>query len=171
MIRRPPRSTLFPYTTLFRSAARRRRSAPRPRSGAPARRDGSSGLLNAASPPSLGSRAGEEVGGHLDAAYRVRSFHGGSYPAPARLSTAQNRRWTANGGSSLRPRGPSPNFEGGVVGAGRRDGAEFEATDGFPPRPAAREALSPARPFARSSRRRATPPPTSGEGWLRGMVQ
>src|SRR5205823_9822539 len=27
MIRRPPRSTLFPYTTLFRSAARRRRSS------------------------------------------------------------------------------------------------------------------------------------------------
>src|SRR5688500_19327468 len=39
------------------------------------------------------------------------------------------------------------------------------AWEGFPPRPAAREALSPARPFARSSRRRATPPPTSGEGW------
>src|SRR3712207_7036686 len=42
MIRRPPRSTLFPYTTLFRSPARRgpllrggaaleRRTAPRPR--------------------------------------------------------------------------------------------------------------------------------------------
>src|SRR5689334_24131056 len=34
MIRRPPRSTLFPYTTLFRSierAARARRSAPAPR--------------------------------------------------------------------------------------------------------------------------------------------
>src|SRR2546426_1520244 len=34
MIRRPPRSTLFPYTTLFRSRATRsssrRRSAPRP---------------------------------------------------------------------------------------------------------------------------------------------
>src|SRR6202051_5263884 len=34
MIRRPPRSTLFPYTTLFRSAALvvllRNRSAPRP---------------------------------------------------------------------------------------------------------------------------------------------
>src|SRR2546426_6914498 len=29
MIRRPPRSTLFPYTTLFRSAVR-----PRPRGGA-----------------------------------------------------------------------------------------------------------------------------------------
>src|ERR1017187_10657087 len=27
MIRRPPRSTLFPYTTLFRSPARRRRRA------------------------------------------------------------------------------------------------------------------------------------------------
>src|SRR3712207_8338814 len=29
MIRRPPRSTLFPYTTLFRSAARGRRGARR----------------------------------------------------------------------------------------------------------------------------------------------
>src|SRR2546426_8155635 len=28
MIRRPPRSTLFPYTTLFRSTARRRRRRP-----------------------------------------------------------------------------------------------------------------------------------------------
>src|SRR6266704_4332993 len=34
MIRRPPRSTLFPYTTLFRStrASRRRPRSPRPRS-------------------------------------------------------------------------------------------------------------------------------------------
>src|SRR2546427_4831321 len=29
MIRRPPRSTLFPYTTLFRSRAPRRRRSPR----------------------------------------------------------------------------------------------------------------------------------------------
>src|SRR2546430_10087721 len=29
MIRRPPRSTLFPYTTLFRSRVRRRRGGPR----------------------------------------------------------------------------------------------------------------------------------------------
>src|SRR2546422_6129646 len=28
MIRRPPRSTLFPYTTLFRSSRRRRRARP-----------------------------------------------------------------------------------------------------------------------------------------------
>src|SRR3989442_7737989 len=33
MIRRPPRSTLFPYTTLFRSRGRRGRNAPPPRSG------------------------------------------------------------------------------------------------------------------------------------------
>src|SRR5258708_21754992 len=30
MIRRPPRSTLFPYTTLFRSAAAKRSSVPQP---------------------------------------------------------------------------------------------------------------------------------------------
>src|SRR5438067_10256562 len=35
MIRRPPRSTLFPYTTLFRSRRRsRRESCPRARRGA-----------------------------------------------------------------------------------------------------------------------------------------
>src|SRR3712207_7177051 len=32
MIRRPPRSTLFPYTTLFRSPALQGRGAPRSRS-------------------------------------------------------------------------------------------------------------------------------------------
>src|SRR2546427_8550524 len=37
MIRRPPRSTLFPYTTLFRSAPRRRSDAQRWRVGAPSR--------------------------------------------------------------------------------------------------------------------------------------
>src|SRR3712207_7715451 len=36
MIRRPPRSTLFPYTTLFRSAVERARD--RPRRGAPRER-------------------------------------------------------------------------------------------------------------------------------------
>src|ERR1043166_1317476 len=41
MIRRPPRSTLFPYTTLFRSPApvrRRRRRCRRPRRSRPRRR-------------------------------------------------------------------------------------------------------------------------------------
>src|SRR3712207_7305458 len=39
MIRRPPRSTLFPYTTLFRSRASRRRQ------GSPSRRTGAAGSL------------------------------------------------------------------------------------------------------------------------------
>src|SRR3712207_7663040 len=39
MIRRPPRSTLFPYTTLFRSGAEARARA-RPAGAAPLRRDG-----------------------------------------------------------------------------------------------------------------------------------
>src|SRR3712207_8784833 len=47
MIRRPPRSTLFPYTTLFRSAARRRREDPR----AAAARSGSAGRAAPAGSP------------------------------------------------------------------------------------------------------------------------
>src|SRR3989449_9616316 len=39
MIRRPPRSTLFPYTTLFRST-RRKASRPTSRSGSPSSRAG-----------------------------------------------------------------------------------------------------------------------------------
>src|SRR5260370_7766955 len=35
MIRRPPRSTLFPYTTLFRSPAARAAAAERPRRARP----------------------------------------------------------------------------------------------------------------------------------------
>src|SRR5687768_17917788 len=38
MIRRPPRSTLFPYTTLFRSTRGRRSCRPRDRGGRRARR-------------------------------------------------------------------------------------------------------------------------------------
>src|SRR3989441_12728422 len=39
MIRRPPRSTLFPYTTLFRSAPRRGKHADRQVGGAQGRLD------------------------------------------------------------------------------------------------------------------------------------
>src|SRR5260370_24509877 len=39
MIRRPPRSTLFPYTTLFRSPGRQRPCAPQSDSCAPRVRD------------------------------------------------------------------------------------------------------------------------------------
>src|SRR3712207_7073168 len=51
MVRRPPRSTLFPYTTLFRSS-------PRPTAGDPSRRKRSgpcsSGPLGFAQAPHLG---------------------------------------------------------------------------------------------------------------------
>src|SRR3712207_9394486 len=54
MIRRPPRSTLFPYTTLFRSGwsstRRPRRSSRTPRTSAP----------RSTSPASSGSRGGVE---------------------------------------------------------------------------------------------------------------
>src|SRR5258708_31964214 len=52
MIRRPPRSTLFPYTTLFRSAVQRH---------AQRRRGGASGL--SAPPGSCFARAKQEPGG------------------------------------------------------------------------------------------------------------
>jgi hypothetical protein len=68
--------------------------------------------------------------------------------------------------SSRRPATPPPTSGEGWFGRACRDGAEFEPRASFTPRPAAREALSPAGPFARSSRRPATPPPTSGEGWF-----
>src|SRR3712207_8935769 len=52
MIRRPPRSTLFPYTTLFRSV----RAADRPRPALNRRR-----LLGTGTPPTCRhSRAGDE---------------------------------------------------------------------------------------------------------------
>src|SRR3712207_8609474 len=50
MIRRPPRSTLFPYTTLFRSAEARRRLLRRDRAARPGGhllRDGRAGRLAA----------------------------------------------------------------------------------------------------------------------------
>src|SRR2546430_13376198 len=40
MIRRPPRSTLFPYTTLFRSATASHRLTPPDRGGSPGVREG-----------------------------------------------------------------------------------------------------------------------------------
>src|SRR2546430_10255927 len=49
MIRRPPRSTLFPYTTLFRSFPRRRRRRPRS-----ARAAASAAARGAARPPAAG---------------------------------------------------------------------------------------------------------------------
>src|SRR3989442_3101291 len=58
MIRRPPRSTLFPYTTLFRSVARRPKlSAPPPVSLA----TGASSHRPAMRPPPRSSRSEEHT--------------------------------------------------------------------------------------------------------------
>src|SRR2546425_1236902 len=80
MIRRPPRSTLFPYTTLFRSRARhgprygraaRRRGLPRGGPGAqrarpPGRRGGAAGEGRARRPRAAGEPAGRgRRGGRL----------------------------------------------------------------------------------------------------------
>src|SRR2546427_2318167 len=60
MIRRPPRSTLFPYTTLFRSAGRRGHHPPH----RPARRRGG--------PPAQGG-LGQPAGGDGEATQGARS--------------------------------------------------------------------------------------------------
>src|SRR3712207_6959402 len=54
MIRRPPRSTLFPYTTLFRSP--QRRHAPQHRAVPFVRR-----LLGATAPPAVGRRVAAQA--------------------------------------------------------------------------------------------------------------
>src|SRR3712207_6994207 len=58
MIRRPPRSTLFPYTTLFRSPARPLlRASGQPLSRDPGDPHGPRALLRAAPPPDLPTRS------------------------------------------------------------------------------------------------------------------
>src|SRR3712207_7077608 len=62
MIRRPPRSTLFPYTTLFRSPARKNRRAPEGTAGRTGRRELFGGLRPLLGPQELRA-AGEEARG------------------------------------------------------------------------------------------------------------
>src|SRR5256886_15916588 len=94
MIRRPPRSTLFPYTTLFRSrAARRRRS--RRRNRPPAARRGTA----TCAPYALLLSAGPQA--------RLKRCSAGAAP-PTRNTTRREeprpaRRLTANGPVVLVP--------------------------------------------------------------------
>src|SRR5256885_5373945 len=64
MIRRPPRSTLFPYTTLFRSLHRRHRGVPRERRLPP---PGARGAVHEAL-----AGEGPPLGQQHDAAQRAR---------------------------------------------------------------------------------------------------
>src|SRR5258708_19182466 len=54
MIRRPPRSTLFPYTTLFRSSCRSRASTKRLGSGRPGGSGGSCSIAESRYPRRAG---------------------------------------------------------------------------------------------------------------------
>src|SRR3712207_7215647 len=69
MIRRPPRSTLFPYTTLFRSDERNGRVGadvgPDPGELAPAQPSQARGLRRLALPPLGGPALAVELGGPL----------------------------------------------------------------------------------------------------------
>src|SRR2546425_8722549 len=59
MIRRPPRSTLFPYTTLFRSAPASRPAAPWPKSGPAAKQPPAGGSWDPAFPPLTEANRGD----------------------------------------------------------------------------------------------------------------
>src|SRR5256886_10367478 len=80
MIRRPPRSTLFPYTTLFRSPAAQDRRPPGDLRGEPRMREQHDELRAGREPTELRERAGAEVraslprpglGVHEDDAFHV----------------------------------------------------------------------------------------------------
>src|SRR2546429_6870988 len=77
MIRRPPRSTLFPYTTLFRSLRRHRAGAGRRRIGV---RDGAAWLRLSVHvlhrSDDAGAGAEPQVGGRDRKSTRLNSSHG-----------------------------------------------------------------------------------------------
>src|SRR3712207_8701004 len=110
MIRRPPRSTLFPYTTLFRSDVR-------------AVRDGEQQLggvgVNGRERPSVG----REVGGLAVAAERVvgQQGHEGGDVVRRRAAQADGRATRGQRGGERGHRGSLPGRSGG--GAGGRGGA------------------------------------------------
>src|SRR3712207_7182689 len=79
MIRRPPRSTLFPYTTLFRSRRRGARGPDRCGGGAPADRRR----------PGLPHGAGAE----REAADRRRGPHRGAARSEEHTSELQSRQY------------------------------------------------------------------------------
>src|SRR6266540_4214172 len=111
MIRRPPRSTLFPYTTLFRS-----RPVPRPHLGdggrvlhvAPPRGPADLALAQAAVPRGAAAWAPVEPTQRLEAAaarapLHVRGRAHATSPPSARGRPCSRRRSTATGTYRLRP--------------------------------------------------------------------
>src|SRR5215813_7332212 len=88
MIRRPPRSTLFPYTTLFRSASRR---AHHPRRRAPTRLRLTRLLRDPRLPP-----AGQ-AGGTRPLLLHVLELHGEADPVAGGSGRAAGRAWPRGG--------------------------------------------------------------------------
>src|SRR3712207_9365630 len=86
MIRRPPRSTLFPYTTLFRSLAARARRRDPLRGGYQDLRPRRPGRLD----PDLRARPAGVV--RLDLGPRVAVPRGPARPVPARRALHQDLR-------------------------------------------------------------------------------
>src|SRR5258708_19835101 len=73
MIRRPPRSTLFPYTTLFRSAGRSKDGGSSMSSAAPTRGDSSEDWRSIASPRSC-PRGSDRKSTRLNSSHQIISF-------------------------------------------------------------------------------------------------
>src|SRR3712207_7120917 len=74
MIRRPPRSTLFPYTTLFRSAGVGRHRARRRRVAEHGRRGGLALLARAARPPARSAAGGDRKSTRLNSSHANISY-------------------------------------------------------------------------------------------------
>src|SRR3712207_1300355 len=124
MIRRPPRSTLFPYTTLFRSRARRR-----PRGGVRRRRDaradrGRQGARGGGGRAAARRAAAAVRAGREPDRERARHRHGPVRHERGRrgdqgevVPALRIRRGTAEragrGGRARGERGPGPRFERG----------------------------------------------------------
>src|SRR2546425_7394040 len=130
MIRRPPRSTLFPYTTLFRSTRRRRPGSGSPLGAAAARRPPARGRGLAAPPAGCARSAKETRPGRPSDSRRAPrprapAPSGGSRSAPeTATSTATAARQECGGGSaSVRP--PQARGEGAVHAVALRQRLEI----------------------------------------------
>src|SRR3989441_1352159 len=115
MIRRPPRSTLFPYTTLFRSPAGARRGGDRGPGPVP-RQDGQSGVRRPAFSPRL--RRQDPPGQRAHRGPRLARLPRGGWRHHAsddRRRARRRRRHLRHGQRRVRERGPRPRGAGAAA--------------------------------------------------------
>src|SRR6266498_4867942 len=110
MIRRPPRSTLFPYTTLFRSHADRVASPPRQPGSAASALERPTGVGAAPTPISFaGSDEAGLVGeGYCPAPGRSRALSTGSGADPGWAPSRRRRPSSDRGGEEVGGLGALP---------------------------------------------------------------